>query len=131
MRIQEAIEPLRPLLPRARWTPVESQHVTLKFIGWVEDRKLDAITEVTSAVAAAHPAADMALTGLGAFPSSKRVRVLWAGIDDPKGLGAALAHELSARPRALGVEREDRAFTPHLTLARLRDPRHVTKAPSI
>jgi 2'-5' RNA ligase len=123
--IQDAAEPLRPLLPGARWTPVESQHVTLKFIGWVEGSSFDTVVDVTRAVASNHAAAEMTLVGLGAFPSAKRVRVLWVGIDDPSGLGAGLAEDLSTGLEPLGVEREDRRFTPHLTLARLRSPRRL------
>ena len=125
MRVQEATEPLRAEFPGARWTTVESQHVTLKFIGWVEPSRLDPILTTMRKVAGAHAAAHMCVTEIGAFPSKKRVRVLWAGIEDPTGLGAALADDLSARLEPLGIEKEDRAFTPHLTLARLKTPQRV------
>jgi RNA 2',3'-cyclic 3'-phosphodiesterase len=124
-RVQEGIEPLRAELPGARWTSVESQHVTLKFIGWVEPSRLDPILTTTRAIAGAHAAAHMRVTGVGAFPSKKRVRVLWAGIEDPIGLGAALADDLSTGLEPLGIEREERAFTPHLTLARTRTPQRI------
>jgi len=127
VRVQEAIEPLRAILPGARWTSVESQHVTLKFIGWADAGHLAAITVATREVAAGHLASEMRLTGVGAFPSPTRVRVLWTGIDDPAGLGASLAEGLSAAMEPLGVEREERGFTPHLTLARMRSPRRVEK----
>ena len=125
IRVQEAIEPLRSQLPGARWTSVESQHVTLKFIGWADTGTLGAITEATRTVASGNHASEMRLTGIGAFPSPTRVRVLWAGIDDPTGLGASLAEGLSEAMEPLGVEREERGFTPHLTLARLKFPRRV------
>ena len=124
-RVQEAIETIRGELPGARWTSIESQHVTLKFIGWVEPAQLDPILTAMRAAAAAHEAAYMRVTGIGAFPSMKRVRVLWAGIEDPTGLGARLADDLSARLEPLGIEREERAFTPHLTLARLKTPKRM------
>jgi RNA 2',3'-cyclic 3'-phosphodiesterase len=124
-RVQEAIEPIRDELPGARWTSIESQHVTLKFIGWVEPAQLDPILTTTRDVAAAHAASYMRVTGIGAFPSKKRVRVLWAGIEDPSGLGPRLAGDLSARLEPLGIEREERAFTPHLTLARLKTPKRM------
>jgi 2'-5' RNA ligase len=127
LRVQKAVEPLRSQLPGARWTSVESQHVTLKFIGWAEADALAAMNEATRTVAAGYPASEMRLTGIGAFPSPTRVRVLWAGIDDPAGLGASLAEGLSAGMEPLGVEREERRFTPHLTLARLKSPRRIEK----
>ncbi|MGH2755503.1 MAG: RNA 2',3'-cyclic phosphodiesterase [Actinomycetota bacterium] len=124
-QVQAAVEPLRTLLPAARWTRVEDQHVTLKFIGWAESSGLDAIVDACRRVAGDHEPAEMSLAGVGAFPSRKRVRVLWAGIDDPTGLGEGLAVGLADALESLGIEREERRFTPHLTLARLKTPRRV------
>jgi len=125
LHVRSATEPLRPFLPSARWTRVEDQHVTLKFIGWVEGSQQEPIVDVCRAVARRHASAEMTLAGVGAFPSRTRVRVLWAGIDDPSGLGVGLAEDLAAALEPLGIGREERSFTPHLTLARLKTPRRV------
>jgi RNA 2',3'-cyclic 3'-phosphodiesterase len=129
-RLAEATEQMRTRLTGARWTRVEDQHVTLKFIGWVDENVLAAVGDATRAVAAGHVAAEMELAGLGAFPSRARARVLWAGIEDPQGLGAALADDLSSAFEPLGVEREARRFTPHLTLARFGRPQRLDEAGS-
>lgn len=110
-------------LPGARWTTVDNQHVTLNFLGWVASSLLERVAAAVDEVAALHAAAEVSLDGLGAFPRLRRARVLWAGLADPAGLLPALADDLGQRLRAIGYEPEDRAYTPHLTLARFKVPR--------
>jgi 2'-5' RNA ligase len=105
---------------RARWVRPENLHVTLKFIGHVGAAKLDAIRAALSQVRSASPA-DMHFRGLGFFPVEKRPRVLWAGIEASSNL-AALANDIDQQLEPLGIARESRAFTPHLTLARFDPP---------
>lgn len=112
-------------VPGVRWTNVDNQHVTLNFLGWVEARVLPEVTAAVDAAGRAHGPAPVSLSGLGAFPRARRARVLWAGIEDPQGLLPALAGDLGARLRSVGYEPEDRPYTPHLTLARLKTPRPV------
>ena len=121
----EAIEPVKPLWPDARWVDLASQHVTLKFLGWTNDDALDAIVAACREVAAAHSPARVSLGGIDAFPTRRRVRVLWAALDDPAGLLASVAAGLDAALEPLGFPREERAFTPHLTLARFKVPRRM------
>lgn len=113
-------------LPGARWSPLENQHVTLNFLGWVPEGDLGRVVAALDLVVPRHRAGAATLAELGAFPRERRARVLWAGIDDPDELlgrlGAALGEEL----RAVGYEPEGRAYTPHLTLARLKTPRSLT-----
>ncbi len=112
----------RPEVASARWTVPANQHVTLKFLGWVDAGMLDPIAETLAAVASSHEPATVTVEGLGAFPSERRARVLWAGLDDPAGLLAALASDLDPALAPLGFQPETRAFTPHLTLARFKSP---------
>ena len=126
-KLDEAVAPLRsrPELETARWTRPANQHVTLKFLGWVGPGAVDQIVAAASSVAASHTPATITLTGLGVFPSERRARVLWVGLDDPTGVLAALASDLDAALGPLGFEPEKRAFTPHLTLARFKPPASV------
>jgi RNA 2',3'-cyclic 3'-phosphodiesterase len=112
----------RPEVESARWTAPANQHVTLKFLGWVDAEALDGVAGTLAAVATAHEPSTISLAGLGAFPSERRARVLWVGLDDPAGLLAALAQDLESSLMPLGFEAEQRAFTPHLTLARFKPP---------
>ena len=113
-------------LPGSRWVPVENQHVTLCFLGWMPSDMLDRVLEMVDEVAGSFAPAAVALRGLGAFPRERRARVLWAGIDDPQGLLGSLSAALGRGAAPLGAAVEDRAYTPHLTLARFKEPRSLT-----
>ena len=115
----------RPEVASARWAVPANQHVTLKFLGWVDAGTLDRIEKALTAVASSHKPAVITVTGLGAFPSERRARVLWAGLDDAAGLLTALASDLDSALAPLGFEPESRAFTPHLTLARFKPPASI------
>jgi 2'-5' RNA ligase len=109
----------------ARWAPLENQHVTLKFLGTTLSDRLDEVLEAVRIVARSHASARLSVADLGAFPSPRRARVLWAGLDDPEELTPALARDLDAAMEPLGYRAEKRAFTPHLTLARFKVPAKV------
>ncbi len=106
---------------RASWAKPSTMHLTLRFLGDVEE---DMIEDVVAAVgAAAHdvPGFTMTTNSLGAFPSSRRPRVLWVGVDPVEELYAL--HEGVERELAsIGFQREHRRFHPHITLGRMRDP---------
>lgn len=121
-RVDEAIASFREKAVNARWIGLENQHVTLKFLGSTPGDRLGDIERVCAMVAASHAPAPIALTGIGAFPSSSRVRVLWVGIDDPQKLLSGLASDLDQAFEPLGFQAEGRSFTPHLTLCRFKIP---------
>lgn len=122
--LDEAVAELKGL-PGARWVPPENRHVTLNFLGWVPSDDLERVIAAVDLVAPRHRSATAALAGLGAFPRERRARVLWAGIDDPSGVLAALATGLGEELRTVGYEPEERAYTAHLTLARFKTPRSL------
>jgi 2'-5' RNA ligase len=122
--LDDEVEDLKAL-PGARWSPLANQHVTLNFLGWIPGSELDRVMAVLDLVVPRQSAGAVSLAGLGAFPHERRARVLWVGIDDPEGLLARLAAALGEEMRVVGYEPEDRAYTPHLTLARLKTPRSV------
>jgi 2'-5' RNA ligase len=105
-----------------RWTSVESQHVTLKFLGWTASDRLEEVRGSAETVAGGRRAADCRIGDLGAFPSLRRARVLWVGLEDPAGLTSGLAGDLDRAFERLGYAAEKRPFTPHLTLARFKSP---------
>ncbi|MGB6875100.1 MAG: RNA 2',3'-cyclic phosphodiesterase [Candidatus Acidiferrales bacterium] len=102
----------------ARWVRPEGVHITLKFIGHVEDTKLPGIQEALSRVRGGK-AIDMAFRQFGFFPNEKRPRVFYVGIEAGEELGA-LAGEIQTRLEPLGIAKEAHAFQPHLTLARFK-----------
>ncbi len=115
-----AIAPIRERVP-GKWVPQENWHVTMKFLGSTWPRLLEWVRETCAQVAGEHEPIETSLTGLGAFPTAKRARVLWAGLDDPGGHLARIAASLD-ESLAAEFKLETRAFTAHLTVARF-DPR--------
>jgi RNA 2',3'-cyclic 3'-phosphodiesterase len=113
---------LREHWPSARWAAIANQHITLKFLGSTPSDRLEAIRKVCGLVAGSHRPSEVRLSALGVFPSSKRVRVLWVGLDDPASLLSKVAADLGQAFEPLGYEVEERSFKAHLTLARWREP---------
>ncbi len=105
---------------RPRWVRTENLHVTLKFIGEVAPAKIDGIRGVLSNIRLSAPV-DLQFRGLGFFPDEKHPRVLWAGLNPSANL-SSLAGDIDRAIGTQGIARETRAFTPHLTLARLEPP---------
>jgi 2'-5' RNA ligase len=119
--LAEAVLPVRERFPRARWVPIQNQHVTVKFLGPTYPRLVEWVTGSISTVAGRHAPFPTRVEGLGSFPSGRKARVLWAGLDDGDGRLERLA---AALDEALAREfaPEKRAFTPHLTVARFDPP---------
>lgn len=119
--VDRAEAPLRERFPRARWVPRENRHVTLKFLGATWPRLVEWVRGSIREVAAEAGPVPTRLTGLGVFPSPRRARVLWVGLEDPNARFARVAASLDeALSREFAPEK--RAFTPHLTIARFDPP---------
>lgn len=119
-RLARAVEDLRPLLRGLRWVSGEGWHLTLRFLGPSTPEALHRLTPSVRAAAAACPAGEGRLGGLGMFPERGSPRVLWLGLDLPEPV-RALQVACEAAARAAGFAPEDRPFKSHLTLGRWRD----------
>ncbi len=108
---------LEPLSGKARWVAPASIHITLKFIGEVPDKRIEAID--TALTSLTWKAFTVTVSGVGFFPGNRSPRVFWAGIKAPTM--QELAEQLDSRLESLGFEKENREFRPHITLARARD----------
>ena len=117
-----SVEQLRPVANDVTWVGPDNFHLTLKFLGPVDTGRIPDVTEALMSVAEACPSFHLGIRGLGAFPSPARPRVLWAGIDAGAAPAAALAARVDDGLEALGFKREARAFSPHVTLGRARQP---------
>jgi RNA 2',3'-cyclic 3'-phosphodiesterase len=122
-----AVEPLRIAAPELRWTGRESWHLTLAFLGEVDDGLLAELSIRLERAARRHGQQRLSIAGGGAFPSAGRARVVWAGIRGDSPALAALAASVSAGARRAGAPPPDegRKYHPHLTLARCRQPADV------
>ncbi len=105
---------------RVRWIRPENVHLTLKFLGDVEDEIMDYLCAALGEVCERHTPFDTRLEELGAFPSARRARILWVGIGAGSDRLRSLAADLDAALAPLGFEPEKRPYTPHLTLGRTR-----------
>ncbi len=114
-RIARFVEGVHNFAPDARWIKPESMHVTLKFMGEQPEAKIDDIKAALKAVSVNTPA--IQFHGYGFFPTPKSARVFWIGMESGPEL-ATLATAIDNTMPALGIAKEERAFTPHLTLAR-------------
>lgn len=103
-----------------RWVRKGGIHLTLKFLGDTDRKKLPEITDALGAVAHHAPPCTLFARGLGCFPNAHRPRVLWVGIEEPTGRLAALQDAIEEVMVPFGYEREKRGFHPHLTLGRVQ-----------
>ena len=119
--IQAAIQPLRHALGAGlvRWVPAHNVHLTLKFLGDVATPSLELIQKTMTAEASGFEAFDGSVEGFGAFPNLHRPSVLWIGFKAPPTL-AILQHELDLATERLGYSGDERGFSPHLTIGRVR-----------
>lgn len=128
--LDAAVAPLRPEWPGLRWASVDRWHVTLAFLGQVDESRLDGLRERLERAAARRQALQLRIGRGGAFPSAGRARVLCAHISgEPAVLAglSALASSVAAGARRGGAPPPDegRRYRPHLTLARCRQPANL------
>ena len=111
---------LRGTAPRAKWVHAENLHVTLKFLGESDPGKLPTVEKALSSIHDHDPVA-LNFRGLSFFPNERRPRVFWVGMEASGNL-QTLAEVIDREMHKLGFPLENRAFTPHLTLARFEPP---------
>lgn len=134
--LQEAIEKqttrLRQVLGTdlIRWVPAQNMHLTLKFLGDIASTHVDFLKQLLTREATQHSQFDLQIGGLGSYPNSRRPRVLWVGLHAPANL-TSLQKSIEAGTTRLGYEQEERAFSPHLTIGRVRQNISPSELPKI
>lgn len=106
-----------------RWAREEQMHLTLKFLGDVGDAEVSKVTAALSAATARCAGFTLKTLAAGCFPPRGRTRVLWVGVADEGGALAMCQRAIEDALAAEGFPRENRAFSPHLTLGRVTDDR--------
>lgn len=104
-----------------KWVPPEGIHITLKFLGSIPATKVSEISKIMEASSQGFPQFQIKTSGLGAFPNLRQPRILWLGISSGVDKLTALQQCIDIPLVPLGFAQEMRPFTPHLTLARLRE----------
>lgn len=123
-RLQNHINRLREVVPEvaASWTGVENIHLTLKFFGNVAVDRIPRISEAASRVVKEFGSFQIGVGSTGVFPKPSRPQVLWIGVSDPSGKLLELQRRLETECARERFPKDDRAFKPHLTIARIRRP---------
>jgi 2'-5' RNA ligase len=120
IEIEKIVNKLREADCDVKWVRREGMHITLKFLGEVEEDKKNKIEDILVRVAGTTAPFKVSFRGIGAFPDLRRPRVLWIGIEDGGELLKEVAEKLEASLDELNFPGEKRAFFPHLTLGRAR-----------
>jgi 2'-5' RNA ligase len=101
-----------------RWVPSQNVHLTLKFLGDVSEANYEVLIHLLETQAKLHTPFDISVGGLGAYPTEKRPRVIWVGIQADQEL-FELQRGIDAETTRLGYGSEDREYSPHLTIGRI------------
>ncbi len=126
-QVSDYLADLRAEFPNVRvgWDKPEKLHLTLKFLGDIDEPKLHNLTDAVNEAAKQISDFKLKISKTGAFPSKKNARVLWLGVEDEKESLQKLNQILEAECESKGFAREKRNFKAHLTIARLREPQNL------
>lgn len=122
--LERVVAPLRDARPDLRWASPQSWHVTLAFLGEVNGEIAVQLARRLGSAAAHHPELSLLTAGGGAFPTAPKARVLWTGVSGDTGVLGDLEKSVVTAAREAGAPPPDagRAFRPHITLARSKEP---------
>jgi 2'-5' RNA ligase len=120
---------LRDEFPRVRvgWEKPEKMHLTLRFLGESDDALIGPVIDAARAAASRTDAFEIAIRGCGCFPSARRPQTIWLGVADEPQLIAGLRNAADEALAVIGLPRETRRFTPHLTIGRIREPERAAR----
>jgi len=126
-RLTEAQRQLATVGAHVRWVAPENLHLTVKFLGEVNDEDLGRVCRTAEEIASRVESFPFSVAGLSAVPPAGQLRMVWAGIDESTGRLEKLQGLLEAAYAELGFKAENRAFRPHLTLGRVKSGRGVAE----
>ncbi len=124
--IGDSIKTLKKSGADVKWVKTENLHVSLKFLGNIEEDQVGSISSLITDIALRHNNFDFTLMGTGVFPDYRRARVLWVGIRDHNHL-LRIANDIEDAMEREGFDRERRPFSPHITIGRVRSPKGIDK----
>lgn len=119
-RIEELQESLAPAAEDVKWVEPENIHLTLKFLGEVDERDVYTVCKSVEAAVAGTTPFEITVAGVGAFPNANRPRVIWAGVRQGSQEITAIHDAIDESLEGQGYPREDRSYTPHFTIGRIR-----------
>lgn len=125
--IVELINELKTTEAAVKWVEQQNLHITLKFLGWVEDRKVDEMIALTKSAVEKTGSFKVKVEGLGTFPSGKSPRVIWVGVSEGNDQLTNLANALEKAFSKAGYRSEEREFNSHITIGRVKEKKGVDK----
>lgn len=125
--IVELINELKDAGAAIKWVEEKNLHITLKFLGWVEDRKVDNVIELASKAAAGTGSFKAKFEGLETFPPGKAPRVVWIGVSEGSDKLVKMANALEDNFSQAGYRSEKREFSSHVTIGRVKEKKGVDK----
>lgn len=127
-QIRSELSGLQTILKKSdadvKWVEPESIHLTLKFLGHIENEKVKEVQNALSEAAKKFNPFTLGLKEIGAFPKLSYPKVIWAGVNEGRVESEQIAKELEDRLEKLGIPKEEREFHPHITLGRVRSPKN-------
>jgi len=126
-QLRDYQEALKTYGPTVKWTRPGGIHLTLKFLGDVEEEKIDEIAGVLKEVSKEFEPIPIHVASSGVFPSYRKPRVFWVGVDEPSGTLERLQQRIEEELEKIGYEKESRRFHPHLTIGRLKRLTDLTR----
>lgn len=109
------------------WTRPEGMHLTLKFLGEIEEKRVPKIEASLEMATNGIGSFSLRVSSMGTFPDIRRPRVVWIGLEEDGGSLSKLQENVERELGAIGFPGEKRGFTPHLTLGRIRSNRNIEK----
>jgi 2'-5' RNA ligase len=125
--IVELINELKESGAGVKWVEGKNLHITLKFLGWIEDKNLDNLIELTQKAVSNSGSFKAGFAGMGTFPENKTPRVVWVGTEEGGDKLCELANRLEKALAQAGFRREEREFKAHLTIGRVKEKKGVDK----
>lgn len=133
--IKTALSAMQKELRRAQadvtWTKLENIHLTLRFLGEVEEKQLEDVKRICAEASAQFAPFTLKLNGAGVFPNFRQPKVLWAGLAGELEAAGKLQRRLEAELTSLGFAPEDKPFKPHLTIGRVKSPKNARQVAAL
>ena len=119
--LQEIIRFMAPRVTGVRWVNSDGQHVTVKFIGEIDETTASGVREKLSVIEGKYGPFEASIKDIDAFPNKRRARVIVVSLEKGVDIAKAIFHDIETSLLQLGFESEKRDFTPHVTLGRKRE----------
>ncbi|MFC1559759.1 RNA 2',3'-cyclic phosphodiesterase [Candidatus Margulisiibacteriota bacterium] len=119
--IENLIEEFKKNLTPIKWVESRNLHITLKFLGGTDDKKIENLCGLVGSIAKERGSFKVSIGGLGAFPTTKNPRVLWVGISDGAETLIKIAEDLEGRLLKEGYKEEEKEFSAHITIGRIKE----------